>query len=169
MRYRISKLKMVSLAFLALVGTVIAPGISAGEQRLECTLYIAESMDSAAGHSVNVEKAGTMLGTLRRAAYCVFKDGRIADKQFVMVNLVQDGGNVGAAKGFSIYTMENGDSVSAEFTGGWDKGPFAGTYVILGGTGEFTDASGDGSINAESSPWDTTGVVKIVLNVKTPG
>ena len=64
--------------------------------------------------------------------------------------------------------MENGDSVSAEFTGDWGNNGYEGVYKILGGTGNFKGANGDGTITDAQSPWATTDVVKIVLNVKTP-
>ena len=140
----------------------------AGEEKLECKLYIAESMDSSAMEMVAVESAGESLRSLRRAAYCVFSDGTIADKQFVMINRIMDGGKSGDGIGFSIYTMANGDSISAQFTGAGGEGPFNGIYEILGGTGEYKGATGDGTISSIDSPWKTTGIVDIVMNVATP-
>jgi len=150
---------------IVLAGTT---SLFAGEQTINCTLYMATSMDSAVAQQVSVESAKADLVAVRRASYCLFADGKIADKQFVVINRTEDGGSVGSAKGFSIYTMDNGDSLSTEFIGDWNKGPFKGVYTILGGTGAFANAKGDGTITGSKSPWATSGVLEIVLNVKTP-
>jgi len=160
--------KVLTTAFTLPLALACTTSLFAGEQTLNCTLYMATSMDSAAAHQVSVESAKADLTAVRRASYCVFADGKIADKQFVVINRSEDGGSVGSAKGFSIYTMDNGDSLSTEFTGGWNKGPFEGIYTILGGTGAFADAKGDGTITGSKSPWATSGVLEIVLNVITP-
>jgi len=117
---------------------------------------------------VSVESAEAGLTAVRRAAYCVFPDGKVADKQFVVINRTQSGGAQGLAKGFSIYTMPNGDSISTEFTGSWDNGPFNGVYNVLGGSGAYEKATGDGKITGQKSPWGTSAVLNILLNVKTP-
>jgi hypothetical protein len=70
--------------------------------------------------------------------------------------------------GYSVYTMDNGDSVFAKFAIDFGSNGASGVYTILGGTGNFEGATGDGSITGTQSPWATTPVVKIVLNVKTP-
>ncbi len=131
-------------------------------------LYIAESMDSDAQSSIVMKGAGLMLQSVRRSSVCVFDDGRVADKQFVMINRAVGDGSTGSSMGYSVYTMENGDSVSVEFTGNWGSDGFKGVYTVLDGTGKFKGATGDGTITGIQSPWTTTGVVKILLNVKTP-
>lgn len=158
------------VAASVIVGTVLGCGIvRADEQKLECKLYIAESMDSAASHMVSIENSKETLATLRRSGVCIFADGSVADKQFVMVNRITEEGNRGNTQGFSTYTMENGDSVSAQFTGGWGDGPFMGTYQIIGGTGAYANAKGDGTIDGSAQdPWKTTSVVNIVLNITSP-
>ncbi len=64
--------------------------------------------------------------------------------------------------------MENADSISAEFTGAWGSEEFKGVYEILGGTGSYGSATGDGTITGVESPWINTGIVEILLNVQTP-
>lgn len=147
---------------------MIAGNVAAKEETLECMLYIAESMDSDVQSSIAMKDAGLTLDSVRRSSVCVFDDGRVADKQFVMVSRVVGDGATGSTMGYSVYTMENGDSVSAEFTGNWGSNGYKGVYKILGGTGNFKGANGDGTITDTQSPWATTDVLKIVLKVKTP-
>lgn len=160
----------VKTCLLSLLTAVfmVSANVAAKEETLECTLYIAESMDSDARSSVELKDAGLMLESVRRSSVCVFGDGRVADKQFVMVTRAVADGSTGSSLGFSVYTLENGDSISAEFTGSWGSEGFKGVYTILGGTGSYGDATGDGTITGDQSPWTTTGIVQIVLNVKTP-
>lgn len=92
--------------------------VSAAEEVLECRLYIAASVDVVS--LIEMKETGQTLNAMRRGSYCVFADGSVADKQFVLSNRVLGEGSSGNYSGFSIYTLENGDSVSAQFTGGWD-------------------------------------------------
>lgn len=140
----------------------------AGDTELACDLYIAESMDSDASSAIDLKDAGLTLSSVRRAGICLFADGTVADKQFVMVDRIVGDGSTGSNLGYSVYTMENGDSIAAQFHGAWGSTGFKGIYTIIGGTGSFENASGNGSITGTPSPWSTTGVVKILLNVKTP-
>ena len=156
-------LKQVSKALLG-TGLFIAAGAAiAAEQKLECKLYIAESLDHANTYSVDSTES-TILG-LRRGGVCIFADGSVADKQFVMgINSRQDG-SAGDAVGISVYTFESGDSLTLNFTGGWNKGPFSGDYTVLRGTGVYEGASGSGTISGVDSPWSSTGIVDIKLNL----
>ena len=159
--------KICLYAFLP-VAMMISGSVVAKDETLECMLYIAQSMDSDAKSSVAIKSAGLMLSSVRRGSVCVFGDGSVADKQFVLVNRIIGDGSTGSSMGYSVYTMDNGDSLSVEFTGKWGSEGYKGAYTILGGTGSYEGATGDGSITGTKSPWPTTGVVKIVLNVKTP-
>lgn len=141
---------------------------AAAEETLECTLYIATSMDPVSSHEIALENAGATLDSGRRSGFCVFADGSVADKQWVSISHSTEGGASGIGRGYSVYTLQSGDSVSAEFQVGWGQDGLQGTYNILGGTGKFQDASGDGTITGMQSPWKTSAVVGIVLNVKTP-
>ena len=107
------------LAVLLLAAFMVSGDVAAEEQTLECTLYIATSMDSDAQSGIEMKEAGLMLNSVRRSSFCVFGDGRVADKQFVMVSRAVGDGATGSSMGYSVYTMENGDSVSAQFIGDW--------------------------------------------------
>lgn len=151
--------------FLMLIGHT---SIHAADQLIECKLYVANSLSAETDSTVNLEKVGLSLTSSRNSAYCVFADGSVADKQFVVINRVPGDGSTGSVLGFSVYTMESGDSVSVEFTGGWGQDGFKGLYTVLGGTGAFENAKGEGSFTGTQSAWDTTGVFDVVINLTTP-
>ena len=142
--------------------------IQAADHSLECKLYVASSLSDETNSSVNLEKVGLSMSSSRNSGYCVFADGGMADKQFVVIDRVPGDGSTGSVLGFSVYTMEGGDSVSVEFTGGWGKEGFKGLYTVIGGTGTFENAKGDGSFTGSQSAWDTTGVFDVVMNLTTP-
>lgn len=72
----------ICLSALLLAAFMVGGNVAAKEETLECTLYIAESMDSDAQSSIEMKDAGLMLNSVRRSSVCVFGDGRVADKQF---------------------------------------------------------------------------------------
>lgn len=135
----------------------------ADDQTLECRLYIAESMDHTSTYQV--ESASSMLESLRRGGLCVFADGDVADKQFVMGMNIRGDGSVGDAVGISVYTFESGDSLTLSFIGGWNKGPFEGNYTVLTGTGVYEGATGVGTISGVDGPWKSTSEVNIRLDL----
>lgn len=170
MSMKIVKSKFGKLAVCSTVTMLASLGINIAhseEKTLECKLYITQSTDSDTGSTIKTEHAG-MLTTVRRGAFCIFPDGQVADKQFTHITHVPGDGSTGKALGMSIYTMDNGDSITTEYKGEWDKSGFKAIYNILGGTGAYKGASGDGTITGLPSPWKTSGTVAIVLNVKTP-
>ncbi len=145
-----------------------ATNLQAADQTLECKLYVANSLSDETDSTVNLEKAELTLSSSRSSGYCIFADGSVADKQFVVINRVVGDGATGSVLGFSVYTMQSGDSLSVEFTGDWGKDGFIGHYTVLGGTGSFENAAGDGSFTGTQSAWDTTGVFDVVMNLTMP-
>jgi len=162
--------------FIRLVGSLSlivcfalgATNLQAADQKLECKLYVANNLSDETNSTVSLEKVGLTMTSSRNSGYCVFPDGSVADKQFVVINRVPGDGATGSVLGYSVYTMENGNSVSVEFTGGWGEKGFIGNYNVLGGTGDFENAKGDGSFTGAQSAWDTTGVFDVVVNLTMP-
>lgn len=155
------------MATLGTALSIVCGVASAGEQTLECKLYIAQSLDHISTYTV--ESANSTLESMRRGGLCVFADGSIADKQFVISTNVREDGSAGDSVGVSVYTLESGDSLTLSFSGGWDKGPFTGEYAVMSGTGAFQGATGTGTINGVDSPWKSTSVVDIRIEVMTAG
>ena len=135
----------------------------AEERTLECRLYIGlgtENVDTWMS-----ESAGRTFETRRRSSVCVFPDGGVADKQFVMINTFAGEGTTGVNRGYSLYTFEDGDSLTLAFEGRWGADGYAGDYEVLDGTGAYEGASGTGTITGVSSPWQGTGIVDIAIDV----
>lgn len=143
-------------------------GVAADERTLECKLYIADTQQSETISSVTLEDAGLTLSSSRHSGYCVFADGSVADKQFVEISRAVGDGATGSVLGYSVYSMQSGGSLLAEFTGEWNNGGFIGQYSVLGGSGPFENATGDGTVTATQSPWATTGTYDVVFNINTP-
>ena len=161
------KLVSFSAAVLAMVslGTVAA---EAKEEKLTCTLYMGSSMDSAAQSLVTVKDSAVTLMAVRRTGVCVFADGSVADKQFVMSLRADGDGSKGSGIGYSVYTMQKGGSITASWSYNWGATGAKGTYQILGGTGNYKGATGNGTIDAKGAKVGLSEIANIVLNVKTP-
>ncbi|MEE9320301.1 MAG: hypothetical protein V3U76_07650 [Granulosicoccus sp.] len=167
MRIKNSALKK-SVQMLILPLTMVGTGgnFLAAEQTLECQLYINSSTEDAS--SVSVPKAGVTLDSTRIGSFCLFADGSVADKQFVVISRAEDEGASGSGMGFSIYSFQNGDTLSLKFETTWGSNGLKGIYQVLDGTGSYAGASGDGTITGVESPWETSAIVDIVINVSTP-
>ena len=100
---------------------------------------------SDVGHDLSVSK---------EVGVAVFDDGRIAHKTFVM--MTDSAGAAGEYSGYSTYTFENGDSVTASFTGSWGPETDGGDYKVLSGTGAYDGATGTGRFDGVENPWENT-------------
>ncbi len=79
-----------------------------------------------------------------------FSDGRRSIKKFVYVS-----GGGAPISGISNYTFENGDGITASFT---IDGQYNGTYIVLGGTGAYENATGSGEFKpAPVEGWGAGG------------
>ncbi|MEE9321464.1 MAG: hypothetical protein V3U76_13520 [Granulosicoccus sp.] len=167
MRIRKSALiKFVQMLMLPLTMVGAGGNLLAAEQTLECRLYMDLSTEDAS--SVSLPKADVTLTSYRRAAYCIFEDGSVVDKQFILVSRAEGEAASGSGMGFSVYSFENGDTLSMKFETSWDSNGLKGNYQVLDGTGGYAGASGDGTITGGKSPWETSAIVDIVINVSTP-
>lgn len=157
------KITYVLLAATALAA-MSAPTVQAGEQKLKfrfVTQMIGEpgNLPEIAGHKITV---GHYMGV------ATFEDGRIAHKDFIDVS--DDTKNNGTFKGYSTYTFQNGDSITASYTGGWDAGGVRGDYQIISGTGAFNGASGTGGFTAAEAKWSAAAMLwDGWFDLKTPG
>lgn len=109
---------------------------------------------------------GHSLGAGQWAGVAIFEDGRLADKQFVMT--MDNGGAEGSYSGYSIYTFQNGDTLTLKFTGGWGADRDGGDYEVVSGTGAYEGATGTGRFDAIEEPWDRANLYDVTINV-TPG
>jgi hypothetical protein len=131
-----------------LVACFVAGSAAAEEQTLRFRLVVSLTNVSFAENS---NAPGHNVGAGRAVGVAVFEDGRIAFKDFV---IAQDGTEEeGTASGYSTYTFENGDSLTARFTFEWSPTGAAGDYQVLSGTGAFEGATGTGHFEGAQEPW----------------
>jgi hypothetical protein len=107
---------------------------------------------------------GRSVGGGQYAGIAVFDDGRLADKQFVL--LMDNGGAEGSYSGYATYTFQNGDALTLRFTGGWDPDGQSGDYEVLSGTGAYEGATGTGRFVAVKDPWKKATLYDLTINIK---
>jgi hypothetical protein len=97
----------------------------------------------------------------------IFKDGRIAVKDFVAVSDLNKG--VGSMYGYSTYTFDDGSTITAHFTADFKANqPVHGEYKILSGTGTYTGATGTGTMDSVPNQFKGANLFNIKLKVMTP-
>lgn len=153
------RLLLVATSYVLCASVAVAK-----EVQIDCRLVHHNVDDSTTRTSIE----GVVLRAFRNAGVCQLADGRVAEKQFVGVSSTRKGGAEGDYSGFSVYTLENGDALSVRFEGGWGEKGNRGRYKVLGGTGAFAGASGDGTLEGVKSPWAGATVMTIGLRVNTP-
>ena len=155
----IKKISTAIVLLTALVGASLAQA-----ETLKCKLYISESTKDVT-ETVAPPHAGVALLGIRYSGVCVFADGRIAEKQFVVINRVIGDGKTGTFLGYSVYSFKNADSISVQFSGGWGADGVRGDYKIITGTGAYANAKGDGSF-VRIGGSKTTSHLDVTLNVQ---
>lgn len=163
-----SKTNIFGSLLLTAICTFYNGQVAAEEHTLSCKLYNASSTAGETLTQVKLDKSAQTLAASRTASFCIFDDGTVAEKQFVNVQRAVDDGASGIVRGISVYTLPNGDSITATFVGDWSSAGFVGAYEIVDGTGTFINAKGDGSFTGAESPWATSQMFDVVLNVSTP-
>ena len=113
------------------------------------------------------ESAGPQICASRYVGVAIFEDGRLAQKTFAMVDF--GGEAAGIYDGFSTYTWENGDSITAKFTGNWGSEGSGGDYTVLSGTGAYTGATGTGRFDKSAESWPDASLYDVTLTLDVPG
>ena len=144
--------------------TVLVGASLAQAETLKCKLHISESTKESSA-LVAPPNAGVSLSAIRYSGVCVFADGRIAEKQFVVINRIIGDGKTGTFLGYSVYSFQNDDSLSVQFTGGWGADGVKGDYTIISGTGAYVNAKGDGNF-VRTGGSKTTSFLDVTLNVQ---
>ena len=146
-----------------LVACVVAGSAFAEEQTLRFRLVVSFTNVSFAE---NPNAPGHSVGAGRAVGVAVFEDGRIAFKDFVIAN---DGtAEAGTASGYSTYTFQNGDSLTARFTYEWSPAGGVGDYQVLSGTGALEGATGTGHFEAVEETWKDADLLEGSFTLDVP-
>ena len=159
---KMNLIKTISTAIVlltALVGASLAQA-----ETLKCKLYLNDG--TAKTDTVTPPHAGVALNTMRSGGVCVFTDGRVAEKQFVMISQAIGDGSTGTVRGYSVYAFNNGDSLMLQFDGGWGAKGFFGEYKLLSGTGAYANATGGGKFVSAAGGSKTSTVYDVTFNVQ---
>ena len=138
--------------------------VQAEKELLNCRLMSKEMSAS----EVTIQGDNGSIAAFRDSGICVFDDGRVAEKNFVVANLAASDFSEGSYSGFSVYTFESGDSILLGFTGGWGADGNRGNYTIVSGTGAYKGVSGDGHFIGLDSPWDGTNWFEVTIRAVVP-
>ena len=158
-------MKLIKSIFTSIVIlTILLSASLVQAETLKCKLYISESTKESTA-LVAPPHAGVSLAARRYSGVCVFADGRIAEKQFVVINRIIGDGKTGTFLGYSVYSFKNADSLSVQFVGGWGADGVRGDYTIISGTGAYANAKGDGNF-VRTGGSETTSFLDVTLNVQ---
>ena len=158
-------MNLVNKYFAAIVLLTAIMGASLAQaETLKCKLHISESTKESSA-LVAAPNAGVSLSAIRYSGVCIFTDGRIAEKQFVVINRIIGDGKTGTFLGYSVYSFQNDDSLSVQFTGGWGAGGVNGDYTIISGTGAYVNSKGDGNF-VRTGGTKTTSFLDVTLNLQ---
>ena len=110
---------------------------------------------------------GRSVGVAKSTGVAVFEDGRIAKKDFVRI---YDGTEAsGDFTGYSTFTFDNGDALTAKFVAAWSEQGFGGDYEILSGTGAYEGVTGTGRFDGVEDPWDGADLLDGTFKLEVPG
>lgn len=152
-------MKALKISLLVLTSYLMIGNAVAAEETLKFRL-ITRIISS---NFIDTPVEGRRVGSMQSAGVAVFEDGRLADKQFALI--MDNGGAVGTYSGYSIYTFQNGDTLTLKFTGGWGADSNGADYEVLSGTGAYEGATGTGRIDAAKEPWEKANLWDVTLNI----
>lgn len=151
-----------TIAVAALIG--LALPAAAAEVTLKFQLVITDTSATLLPVA-NVD--GRTIGAHDAVGVAVFEDGRLAFKRFVYTD---DGTEAaGTISGYSTYTFENGDSLTASFVADWGASGLGGTYDVLSGTGAYKGATGTGTFGTTTFPWEGANLLDGTFTLEVPG
>jgi hypothetical protein len=138
--------------------------VRAAEKTLEFQL-ITKIVESKKVDVPNVE--GQSLTQSTAFGVAVFKDGRIALKDFVATSdRTKDSVS---QSGYSTYTFDDGSTLTLRWTAGSGASqPYRGDYKVISGTGVYAGATGSGTFEGVPSKFKDMRVLRVKLAVKTP-
>jgi hypothetical protein len=149
----------------AIAATLILIGpVSAEEQTLKFRL-VTHVVSGEALAAPNV--AGTTVSANKAVGVAVFEDGRIAFKHFV--NTETNTADNGEFTGFSTYTFENGDAITARFAGDWSAEGIVGDYEVLSGAGAYEGVTGAGHFESADAAWGDANLFDGSFTLEVPG
>src|SRR5262245_41146244 len=152
--------RLLPTASLVLAVLTYSMPATAEEQALKGRLVVTQptgastALPSIGGHTFNANKY---------SGVAVFEDGRVAYKQYIESSDDTEAG--GDFKGYSIYTFQNGDSLTMSYMGGWKDNGFTGEYKVLSGTGAYAGASGTGVFKSVDEPWQDASMADVTLKL----
>ena len=153
----------ICLTAALLAAASATPGF-AEQQTLKFRL-VTKELTSTVHEVENVPGRSVSLATY--AGFAVFEDGRIAYKDFMDTS---DGsGEDGTFVGYSTYSFENGDALTAKYTGSWSAEGLVGEYEVLSGEGAYAGATGTGRFEAVDSPWDKANLLEGEFTLEVRG
>ena len=134
----------------------------ASAETLKCELHITNSLTKSVGPVSSPMSEDTIEAT-QRAGVCIATDGRVAEKQFVVITKRKGDGSE-SGRGMSYYSFPNGDGIHAEFVYSQTKDSFELEYDILSGSGSYQGAKGNGNATFNRAT-ETTLVLDITFNL----
>jgi hypothetical protein len=145
-------------------GLVLVGSAWAEEHNLKFRLVVTD-MSATDLEPANVP--GRSIVVVKSTGVAVFDDGRIAKKDFVRY---YDGtADAGDFSGYSTYTFENGDSITAKFVAAWSAEGVGGDYEVLSGTGAYEGATGTGRFDGTPVPWEGSELLTGTFKLQVPG
>ena len=151
-------------AFVLGALVVYASPAFAADKTLEFQL-VTKALDPHTIDIPNVE--GQSLTQSKAFGVGVFKDGRLATKDFVVVR--DSGKDAVSLLGYSTYTFDDGSTLTMSFTAKGDaKQQLHGDYKILSGTGAYKGATGKGTFDLIQTKMKNASFYNVKLQVTTP-
>ena len=131
--------------FLLLPPAVADAGEETAIEWREALVTVEAELREVEGH------AGHAVGLAQQRGFAFYDDGEVATVR-AWLTFVRSAGQT-AYQGYAIYTFPDQTTKIGRFTGSGDPdGPQEGTFTIEGGTGRYTEVTGEGSFAGHAFP-----------------